>query len=161
MSWYPCACCRYCPHCLGGVAPLRFQVDIAGVAAKVPPACGDCGDLNATYIVEPTADAVPGAFGGCWWDYTLATAVCGVARVVVGIGVYTAVPAAWIVAVYFVDASGNVLAAAAKVYASEPPDCMAFDAESLGPMTFYVVALGCDVSDSSVTIAALRPCAEE
>jgi len=161
MSWHPCSCCRDCPHCLGGVAPREFQVEIAGVTAKAPAECDDCGTLDASCVVAPTGDGVPGAFGGCWWDYALETPVCDVARVVLGIGPYTTIPATWIVIVYLVDADGNILAAAGKVYSSDRPACLVFDGETLGALTFYAVGLGCDVSGSSVAVTALRPCGEE
>jgi hypothetical protein len=140
------------------MAAGSYRVDIAGIAAKAPVECGDCLDLNATYIVESPGMLVPGAFGGCWWQYAVDPPVCDVARVVLGIGVYSYVPAKWIVIVYLVDADSNILAAAAKIYATDRPECLNFDAEDLGALTFYATMLGCDVAATSVTVSSLRPC---
>jgi hypothetical protein len=158
MPWHPCGCCTYCPTCEGGAAPGQWLVEIDGIAAAVPVNCGNCPDLNAAYVVDKGGTTVPGDFGGCGWEYELETPICNVARVRLTVSLYSFVPVVYMVMVLLLDADGHILAAAKKTYASAAPNCIEMVQEDLGPLTYYVVSLGCNVAVSSVKVTAIRPC---
>ena len=69
--WYPCPdCCgTNCIHCQTGTAPNQYQIVVAGVGNA---SCSDCGDFNATWVVDFAGiDGHP-----CLWTYTLSSTIC-------------------------------------------------------------------------------------
>ena len=104
-----------------------WTIETEGFACQ----CQLCDDLNGTYVVA-SAGMLP--FGTCLWQYVLPAPICGVAKVRLTVATYSISPPAWRIAVELVDAAGQDVMYAQKMYAARP-DCMNLDSESLGPMT--------------------------
>jgi len=137
-------CCEECPvecdHCSSGCAPVQFQVVISGLTNKD---CGDCADLNDTYILSNTS-------GSCVapWVYNFLPAICGFTQVTLWIldmggGNYRIV----------VDFTGiNPLRLTwTKDYATKP-NCENLGNEALPPSSS---SLYCDESGSSCLVTAV------
>jgi len=77
MGWWPCGCNRYCfcALCDGSSSPgsvaCEFEIELSGFA-KPEDTCGDCGDLNGTYLLTPD-DQLP-----CAWLLRFESPICGV-----------------------------------------------------------------------------------
>lgn len=71
MTVLSCSCCDCeCEHCLSGLAPCEYQVELFGISNTIPPPpspCLDCANFNAVWIV-------PKHLVSCQWKYT--TNVC-------------------------------------------------------------------------------------
>ena len=158
MPWMPCCCCRYCPHCADGFAPGQWQVEIEGILPASPPGCQQCEQLNGAYVLEPSGSVPP--LGACGWSLTLPEAICGVGTVRLSVWPFVG-PDGWSIQLDLLDQAQQMVMSAVRHFA-QPPVCLAMTGESLGRLQLGLGYPGlCDVSQSSATVTALRPCKAE
>jgi len=155
----PCCCCRYCPHCADGFAPRQWQVEIEGILPGQPPSgCEQCEQLNGAYVLEPS-DSLP-PLGACGWSLTLPEPICGVSTVRLSVWPFVW-PYGWGIVLDLLDAGGLLVMGRDKWF-HQPMVCLALSGEELGPLQLdWGYRHLCDVSQSSATVTALRPCKAE
>ncbi len=155
MPWFPCCCCRYCPHCADGFAPRLWQVEIDGISPASPLGCSQCQHLNGAYILEPIGSLPP--LEACGWSLTLPEAICGVVTMRLSVWPFVG-PDGWRIYLDLFDQWQQTVMAAAQYFA-QPPLCLEMSGQSLGRLQLGPGYTGlCDLSQSRARLTALRPC---
>jgi hypothetical protein len=151
MPGYPCCCEKEeeeCTACDGGKAPTEYQVEIAGI---VNGTCGDCTDLNDTYVLEWVEQS--GAI--CYWEYVLPAPICNVVAILLGVDGTLDKVFVQLMQQTYPDGLLHIVATAEKSFGVDVP-CMDLDAEAIGAFTFqFPYATDCDGAASTCAVTAL------